>query len=134
MNKNLMAIFHKDFRVGDVVNTEIMTYEITKIHNKFALVVSKYGKQELREQWIHTKFLTLITPYVPLWGVLEKLNIRDCAYRVSKLEKELLLLRLYSNEKGHYIYLKWILSDKSGEVPLHRQSKETQDQLWEVLK
>ncbi len=28
----------------------------------------------------------------------------------------------------------WTLSDKSGEVPLHRQSKETQDQIYEVLK
>ena len=30
--------------------------------------------------------------------------------------------------------IKWQLSDKSGEVPLHRQSKECQDQIYEVLK
>ncbi len=138
MNKNLMAIFHKEFRVGDVVEplkefTErgriVYKHPDNKIMKDYYAVLQNNGV----ETFVHKSKLTLITPFVSLWEVLEKLRAKHNRffqvhpnYNIDKT----VTIRMYEQKKN----IDWLLSDKSGEVPLHRQSKKTQDQIYEVLK
>jgi len=147
MNKNLMAIFHQDLRVGDEIFSK--GYGQCKILDIVATRGIKEYKIQWVENWLKAKDLKLITPFVPLYEVLEKLNeIAEKNYtyiltppfvlKKSKLNMVKIRVKDFTLDKDrHYkldtIFL-WLLSDKSGEVPLHRQSKETQDQIYEVLK
>ena len=132
MNKNLMAIFHTEFRQNDIVENIVTK----KKASYFTSQVLGWHKQAL----VH------VTKDVSLWEVLEKLNeinskkseLDKWHYYTFLLEDSLGIEARKFEKKGSKctknITIYWQLSDKSGEVPLHRQSKETQDQIWEVLK
>ena len=90
-----------------------------------------------------------VTKFVSLVEVLEKLNEKypkrimsgflGVAVYINSIEGKNVAIILEKhmiddNDDETLIECDWILSDKSGEVPLHRQSKETQDQIYEVLR
>ncbi len=164
MNKNLMAIFRKDgeFKQSDVVELDekhmphggltnvdkLLLIEITPDNkynitpdNKYNITVEKLKY----ETYYNVEISKLITPFVSLWEVLEKIeetNLNrkedDKWHYSTYLFKEYFAINAKTyNENGNtdkLISVKWILSDKSGKVPLHRQSQTTQDQIYEVLK
>ena len=82
MNKNLMAIFHDEFRAGDIVETldkqRKYYLAIVGVFKSYCGLLSSETitnrKLYLSPMWIPTEDLTLITSFVPLWEVLEKLN------------------------------------------------------------
>ncbi len=113
MNKNLMAIFKRD---------KDETWWCPDCHK----LIRKGSKCSCGCE---------ISNQVSLWEVLEKLNEYDLHTTYDKKGERLLFA--FEKEENYALLPKhffWILSDKSGEVPLHRQSKETQDSLWEILK
>ena len=118
MNKNLMAIFHTEFRQNDIVENIVTK----KKASYFTSQVLGWHKQAL----VH------VTKDVSLVEVLEKLRAKHNRffqvhpnYNIDKT----VTIRMYEQKKN----IDWLLSDKSGEVPLHRQSKETQRALLEIL-
>ncbi len=112
MNKNLMAIFKRD---------KDETWWCPDCHK----LIKKESKCSCGCE---------VFNQVSLVKVLEKLNKNhntlDIEYGFYDIDK--ILLYVYDCDEVELF--RWKLSDKSGEVPLDRQSKETQDSLWEMLK
>ena len=114
MNKNLMAIFKRD---------KDETWWCPDCHK----LIRKGSKCSCGCE---------ISNQVSLGEVLEKLNEKyESQHYIQKLMnfKNTIWIQI-EIDYDKYKSFNWILSDKSGEVPLHRQSKECQDSLWEVLK
>ncbi len=182
MNKNLMAIFHRETdwwcpTCDSYISAEQVTFE--EIHEncdtkltdvqptvlKQGDIVSILGNAEDKPQkevkvidvqyqpfsmLYHDRARKLCeclegedvfvnTPFVSLVEVLEKLNWdNDILFNKKTItsgkwlhSKNKNILTFWDKSK---IMFQWILSDKFGEVPLHRQSQTTQDQIYEVLK
>ena len=142
MKNNLYKIFRKDgeFKRGDSVkDTFGRVIEIISTDGAKAVYFTHWRHGEPIAQSINLYELTLVEPKIPLIGVLEKLNWDNdgtinnktitCGFWLDRLGKGN-QLAFYDKDK---LIFRWQLSDKSGEVPLHRQSKETRDSLWEIL-
>lgn len=134
MNKNLMAIFRKDgeFKQNDLVYDADGKKKYTVIEIYTSALDDKIAVLDCGWKRLELTCLTLITPFVPLYEVLEKLRIR-----LSQSIKT--TLQYYGDNKVYLqiiinnTAIEWRLSDKSGEVPLHRQSKETISAIGKIL-
>ncbi len=137
MNKNLMAIFHTEFRQNDIVEFEHLGKKdwwkvlyrpvnstLTRVINtrKEYVLILKLGKNVKR-----------ITKFVSLVEVLKMMKKKKCMLSIDENGDFREIPDGNRIHNGEYLP-HWILSDKSGEVPLHRQSKETISAIWEVLK
>ena len=154
MNKNLMAIFYKMFRPNDEIkrndivsilgNAEDKPQKDVKVidvqYQPFSMLYHDRARKLC--ECLEGEDVFVNIPFVRLYEVLEKLNNADkneINYFIhQRIEgKEFIMIELYKyniNKPNKTIEIMWILSDKSGEVPLHRESQETQDKIYEVLR
>ena len=147
MNKNLMPKFHKIFRPNDEIkrndivsilgNAEDNPQKDVKVtdvqYQPFSMLYHDRARK-LRE-CLEGDDVFVNIPHVSLWEVLEKLNEKyESQHYIQKLMnfKNTIWIQI-EIDYDKYKSFNWILSDKSGEVPLHRQSKETIRALAEIL-
>ncbi len=152
MNKNLMAIFYKMFRPNDEIkrndivsilgNAEDKPQKDVKVidvkYQPFSMLY--HDRARKLSECLDGEGVFVNIPFVRLYEVLEKLNEIDPNF--TQKHNNIPVGYAIRESGGIFQYTfgwhssnicNWILSDKSGEVPLHRQSKETQDQIYEVL-
>ena len=141
MNKNLMAKFYKIFRPNDEIkrndivsilgNAEDKPQKGVKVidvqYQPFSMLYHDRARK-LRE-CLEGEAVFVNIPFVSLVEVLEKLEEKYyCEWSISSSQEKEEIRICVRNEIFY-----WLLSDKSGEVPLHRQSKECQQALMEIL-
>ncbi len=147
MNKNLMAKFYKVFKPnGEIKRNDIVSIlgnaedkpqkEVKVIDVQFQPFSMLYhDKARKLRECLEGEDVFVNVPFVSLVEVLEKLNEKISSGKLGQKEMYLEedmneLCIIFQDQKPIY----WKLSDNDGEVPLHRQSKEKQDQIYEVLK